>query len=380
VIPERKLDTVIKRSEIINKSKWNAIIKDLPGVGILQTWEWGAIKSKYGWRPEHYIWQDQSGKIKAAALILIREISLPVISKKLRMIYIPQGPLLDWSNTSLRGKVLDDIREFSQGMNVLSIKVDPEVIYGIGEKIDAADSKFLLAQEIVDELKKEGWLFSPQQIQFKNTAWIRLEKSENELLSAMKQKTRYNIRLAGRKGVCVREGGISDLDKLYHMYLDTSIRDSFIIRPKEYYLDVWSKFIKAEMAVPLIAEVEEEVVAGLLLFHFGNRSWYLYGMSTDKHREKMPNYLLQWEAIKLSKKFNSRIYDLWGAPDNFDNQDRMWGVYRFKQGLGCEVVKRIGAYDYPLSKITYKIINIFIPWFLSITRKIRKAQQLQELE
>jgi len=371
---------VIKQSEILNKSKWNTIIKDLPGVSILQTWEWGEVKSKYGWRSEQYIWRDQSGKINAAALILIKEINVPIISKKLRTIYIPQGPLLDWSNKSLRRKVLDDIREFAQGKDVLFIKIDPEIIYGIGEQIDNTDSKFLLAQEIINELKKEGWLFSPQQIQFKNTAWIRPEKSESELLAAMKQKTRYNIRLAGRKGVRIREGGIDDLDRLYQMYLETSIRDGFIIRPKEYYMCVWAKFIKAKMAVPLIAQVDEGVVAGLLLFHFGNRSWYLYGMSTGKHREKMPNYLLQWEAIKISKKFSSKIYDLWGAPDNFNNQDRMWGVYRFKQGLGCEVIQRIGAYDYPLNKITYKILNIFIPRILSVTRKIRKAQQFQELE
>ena len=102
---------MIKQNGILNKSKWNAIIKDMPGVSILQTWEWGEVKSKYGWRPEQYIWRDQSGKINAAALILIKEISMPVISKKFRTIYIPQGPLLDWSNTSLRGKVLDDIRD-----------------------------------------------------------------------------------------------------------------------------------------------------------------------------------------------------------------------------------------------------------------------------
>jgi lipid II:glycine glycyltransferase (peptidoglycan interpeptide bridge formation enzyme) len=331
---------VINQSEISSKSEWNAIIKDLPGISILQTWEWGAVKSKYGWRPEHYIWRDQSGDVAAAALILIKEISVPVLKKSVRTIYIPQGPLLDWSNTPLRGKVLDDIRA----------------------------------------LEKNGWLYSTQQIQFKNTAWIRLEKSEDDLLAAMKQKTRYNIRLAGRKGVLIREGGIDDLERLYQMYLETSIRDGFIIRPKKYYFDVWSKFIKAKMAVPLIAEVDNEMVAGLLLFHFGNRSWYLYGMSTGKHREKMPNYLLQWEAIRKSKKFGCSIYDLWGAPDNFEKKDRMWGVYRFKQGLGCKVVQRIGAYDYPLNKITYKIINKLIPRFLSITRKIRKIQQLQELE
>lgn len=371
---------MINQSEISSKSEWNAIVKDLPGISILQTWEWGAVKSKYGWRPEHYIWRDQSGDVAAAALILIKEISVHVLKKSIRTIYIPQGPLLDWSNTPLRGKVLDDIRKFARGMGASLIKVDPEIIYGMGERIDNTDKKFLLAQEIVNELEKNGWLYSAQQIQFKNTAWIRLEKSEDELLAAMKQKTRYNIRLAGRKGVFIREGRIDDLERLYQMYLETSIRDGFIIRPKKYYFDVWSKFIKAKMAVPLIAEVENEMVAGLLLFHFGNRSWYLYGMSTDKHREKMPNYLLQWEAIRKSKKFGCSIYDLWGAPDKFEKKDRMWGVYRFKQGLACKVVQRIGAYDYPLNKITYKIINKLIPRFLSITRKIRKVQQLQELE
>jgi len=371
---------VINQSDILNKVEWNALIKDLPGFSVLQAWEWGAVKSKYGWKPEHYIWRDEFGKVNAAALILVREKNIPVLNISFRTIYIPQGPLLDWSNESLREKVLDDIRVFAQGRKAILIKIDPEVVYGIGEHLDTTDRVFLQAQETVNELLKERWLFSPQQIQFKNTAWIKLEKPENELLSAMKQKTRYNIRLADRRGVCIREGGIDDLDRLYQMYLETSIRDGFIIRPKEYYIDVWSEFINAKMAVPLIAEVEGEIVAGLLLFHFGNRSWYLYGMSTGKHREKMPNYLLQWKAIRLSKKLGCSVYDLWGAPDIFNNQDRMWGVYRFKQGLGCQVVQRIGAYDFPLNKIAYKIFSIVIPRFLSITRKIRKAQQLQELE
>ena len=371
---------MINQSDIFSKSEWNALIKNLPGFSVLQTWEWGAVKSKYGWKPERYIWRDEFGKVNAAALILVREKTIPILNMSFRTIYIPQGPLLDWSNVLLREKVLDDIRVFAQGINALLIKIDPEIIYGVGEQLDITDREFLQAQEVVDELLNEGWLFSPQQIQFKNTAWIKLEKSENELLAAMKQKTRYNIRLAERRGVCIREGGIDDLDGLYQMYLETSIRDGFIIRPKEYYIDVWSEFIEAKMAVPLIAEVEGEMVAGLLLFHFGNRSWYLYGMSTGKHREKMPNYLLQWKAIKFSKELGCSVYDLWGAPDIFNNQDGMWGVYRFKLGLGCQVVQRIGAYDFPLSKITYKIFSIVIPGFLSITRKIRKAQQLQDLE
>lgn len=368
------------KSEIVNELEWNVSISDLPGVSILQTWEWGVVKSNHGWRPKHYVWRDKPGNISAAALVLIREIKVPVISKRIQMIYVPQGPLLDWSNNTLRRTVLDDICGFTRDIGALFIKIDPEIIYGMGEKLDRTDSKFLQTQKIMNELQRDGWVFSPQQIQFKNTSWIGLDKSEKELLADMKQKTRYNIRLAGRKGVYIRKGGIDDLDGLYQMYLETSIRDGFIIRPREYYLNVWTTYIKAQMAVPLIAEVNGEGVAGLMLFHFCNRSWYLYGMSTSKHREKMPNHLLQWEAIKLSKEFGCSIYDLWGAPDTFNNQDRMWGVHRFKLGLGGEVVQRIGAYDFPLNRITYKIFNKYIPQFLSITRKIRKVQQLQELE
>jgi lipid II:glycine glycyltransferase (peptidoglycan interpeptide bridge formation enzyme) len=179
--------------------------------------------------------------------------------------------------------------------------------------------------------------------------------------------------------VSVREAGLDELELVYEMYAETSNRDGFIIRPKEYYLDLWSSFISAGMATPLLAEVEGDVVAGLMLFHFGDRSWYIYGMSTNKHREKMPNYLLQWEAIRLSKARGCKVYDLWGAPDVFDESDRMWGVYRFKEGLGGKVVQTKGALDYPVSRIKYKIIQEILPGILAITRKIRRRQIQNEL-
>ncbi len=136
--------------------------------------------------------------------------------------------------------------------------------------------------------------------------------------------------------------------------------------------------MRSNKAVPLIAEVEGEMIAGMILFFFASRIWYVYGMSTEKHREKMPNYLLQWEAIKLGKKLGCGQYDLWGAPDIFDKSDNMWGVYRFKVGLGSKAVQRIGAYDLPVRKNAYTIFIKFLPRFLSITRKIRKIQQLRE--
>jgi peptidoglycan pentaglycine glycine transferase (the first glycine) len=120
-------------------------------------------------------------------------------------------------------------------------------------------------------------------------------------------------------------------------------------------------------------------VAGLILFHFARKAWYFYGMSSDLHREKMPNYQLQWEAIRLAKKLGCEIYDLWGAPEELDENDPMWGVFRFKQGLGGKLIKTIGAWDYPVNNITYNIYNVLLPKLLSVFRFFRKRQIKQEI-
>ncbi len=134
------------------------------------------------------------------------------------------------------------------------------------------------------------------------------------------------------------------------MYSETASRDEFIIRDHAYYLDVWTRFYENGMLTPLIAEVEDQAVAAIMLFTYANRSWYIYGMSASEHREKMPNYLLQWEAICSAKSAGSTVYDLWGAPDEFSENDRMWGVYQFKRGLGGYEVITPGAWDFPLRK------------------------------
>jgi lipid II:glycine glycyltransferase (peptidoglycan interpeptide bridge formation enzyme) len=275
--------------------------------------------------------------------------------------------------------VLSELVDYGKKHRASYIKIDPQVIPE-EKRISGVNDEGLISQSTLQWMIREGWLLSTQQIQFKNSFWINLTPSADELLIEMKQKTRYNIRLSERKEIEVREGNVADLDLLYAMYLETSIRDGFIIRPKEYYLDVWEKFIHSKMAVPLIATFQGEPVAALILFHFAGKSYYLYGMSTDNHREKMPNYLLQWKAILHSKQLGCEIYDLWGAPDVSDEGDRMWGVYRFKEGLGGKVVQTLGAYDYPTSKFTYTIIQRLLPFGQKITRWLRNKQMREELE
>ncbi len=362
----------------MKKESWNQIVSSFSPTSLLQSWQWGDIKSRYGWEVDHKTWTNEQDEIQAAAMILKREQRIPFIGLGLKILYVPKGPLLDWRG-EIRERVLQDLVDYAREVGAVYIKIDPDLIIAEGYQGSDDFSQNEREQEIIQQMVDNGWIISKQQIQFKNTFIIDLSKTPEEILSDMKQKTRYNIRLAGRKGVTVRNLELDELDKLYEMYAETSNRDGFIIRPRDYYLDLWRTFISADMATALVAEVEGELVAGLMLFHFGDRSWYLYGMSTNKHREKMPNYLLQWEAIKISHEKGCSVYDLWGAPDEFNKTDRMWGVYRFKEGLGAKVLQTTGALDYPVRKIEYKIIQELLPQIQNITRKIRRRQIKNEL-
>ncbi|VAW32326.1 tRNA-dependent lipid II--amino acid ligase [hydrothermal vent metagenome] len=152
------------------------------------------------------------------------------------------------------------------------------------------------------------------------------------------------------------------------MYAETAVRDGFGIRPSAYYLDAWRSFQQAGMGHLLIAEFEGDPVAAVYLIRFGQRVIYMYGASTHKERQRMPNYLLQWEAIRWAKAQGCTVYDLWGAPDNFDKSDRLWGVWRFKAGFNGQVVRHIGAWDYPVRPLLYHLYTVALPKYLNYLR------------
>jgi lipid II:glycine glycyltransferase (peptidoglycan interpeptide bridge formation enzyme) len=357
------------RHEIVAQSQhWNDVVASLPNAHVLQTWEWGQIKSRFGWKPIYMLWRDESEKVVAAALVLERTIHLIGIETPMRVMYVPKGPVLNWSDIELRHIVLSDLQTAALDEGVIFVKIDPDVTLGTGvpDQTDSRDNP--LGQDVSAELIEMGWRFSEEQIQFRNTVIIDLTPDSETLLANMKQKTRYNVRLAGRRGVIIREAKEEDLELLYGMYVETSIRDDFVIRDKDYYWTVWSTFMQSGIAQPIIAEVDGVPVGALIPFCFADKTWYLYGMSRAIHRDKMPNYLLQWDAMCRAKANECSIYDLWGAPDEFNKSDSMWGVYRFKQGLGGEVVRHIGAWDLPIKPIYYRLYVQFLPRFLKIMR------------
>lgn len=356
--------------EDMDASKWDALIERLPNTHVLQTWEWAKVKSQFGWQPHPTVWHDREGEVAAAAMVLERSVKLLGSVVKPRVMYVPKGPLLrDWSDADLRQQVLQDLSVMARSRGNIFVKIDPDVSLAEGVPDDAQAQDDPEGQQVVEDLKARGWRFSEDQIQFRNTVLVDLRPSEETLLSNMKQKTRYNVRLAGRKGVTVRTATQGDLDTLYRMYAETSVRDGFVIREEAYYKMVWQTFMQAGMADPLIAEVDGETVAAVVIYRFAGKAWYLFGMSRLLHREKMPNHLLQFEAMRRAKAAGCQVYDLWGAPNVFDDGDSLWGVYRFKEGFGGKVVRHIGAWDLPVRGASYTLYTRTLPKVLSVMRR-----------
>ncbi len=364
----------------MNLEQWNAIIASFPNPHILQTWQWGDVKAHFGWTPSHRIWGDAQNP-DAAALILAREIPIAGFAARLRVLYVPKGPMLrDWGNADLRNDVLDDLQSLARQRGAIFVKMDPDVALGVGVPGGPEAESSPLGEMLQTELRARGWRYSDEQIQFRNTVLLDLTPSEEEMLARMKQKTRYNIRYAARNGVDVRIGNPTDFDRLYRMYAETSARNEFIIRSRDYYQKLWQTFFDAGMLDPLIAEVDGEPVGAVMLFRYAGRAWYIYGMSREVHRKKMPNSLLQWEAMRRAKALGCLEYDLWGAPESFDESDSMWGVFRFKRGLGGEVFRTLGAYDYPVRPIFYRLYTQTLPRILNIMRRRRKLHTNQMIE
>ncbi len=201
---------------------------------------------------------------------------------------------------------------------------------------------------------------SPHNIQPPRTIIVDINSAEEQILARMKQKTRYNIRLAEKKGVTVRTW--ADIESFHKMMLVTGGRDGFGVHAREYYQRAYDLLHPKQMGELLLAEYEGKPLAALFVAQYGNRAYYLYGASTDEERNRMPTYLLQWEAMKWAKARGCEEYDLWGIPDeeeatleaNFETRhDGLWGVYRFKRGFGGELKRAVQAMDKVYNPLLY---------------------------
>lgn len=311
----------------------------MPSPHILQSWEWGEIKQETNrWRPYRYAFY-QNKRLIAIASIGSKKVG------PFSFMYAPRGPLFSTILDNFK-PVLSTLSKIARDHKAVWLKIDPDISLSTSsfKQVDWVANEE--GQIIRSSLASAGWKVSQQQIQFPNTQILDLTLSEENLMTNMSANTRRKIRVAERKDVKIRAGSEDDLPRLYVMYSETASRDRFRIRPYEYYRITWKKMLQANMAQIFIASHRDEDIAFCLLFHGGNTCWFFYGASTNKERNRMPNYLLQWESIRWAKSNCYRCYDLWGAPTVFNEDDPLWGVHQFKRGFRGSLIRGLGAWDY----------------------------------
>jgi lipid II:glycine glycyltransferase (peptidoglycan interpeptide bridge formation enzyme) len=332
---------------IEDREGWNSFVSGSRYGHILQSWEWGELKRRQGWEPVRLALAD-SGAVSAVAQVLVR--SLPYGLG--RLAYVPRGPAVDFEDTALVADLLEAMRALAADRDVISLKIEPDALDG----------------PVASQFSALG-LEPASPVQMRSSIWVDLTASEEEIMARQKQKTRYNVRLAAKKGIVVSHGGPEDVADWYRMYEVTAQRDGFVIHSLDYYRSVLEILGSAGLATLLLAHHEGDLLAGIVVFVFGAKAQYMYGASSNLKRNLMAPYLLQWEGMRWARDRGAGIYDLWGIPDRLEENEELWGVYRHKRGYGGEIVRYVGAFDIVQTPIRhFALERIARPLFKRVAR------------
>ncbi len=329
--------------------RWDAFIAASPSGHLIQSWGWGELKASAGWHPLRLaLWDTQREQIVAAAQVLRRTPAhLPLAFGHLA--YIPKGPVFDWSNHDDPYLVQTFFSQLHLNLHKQgTIALQVEFAY----EVDSQKSNMLISNLGAMHFQQV------QAIQPGRTILLDLTPEEDTLLANMKEKWRYNIRLAGRKGVQIRQAEtVEDVQNWYRLLQTTSTRDRFGIHTLEYYLRAWQIFTPRKQAQLFLAQYNEQLLAGIFVGLMAKQAIYLYGASSNEQRQLMPNYLLQWEAIRWAKQAGATTYDFWGIPESDEQSEAMAGVYRFKSGWGGRIVRFLGNYECVYHPLTMRLVR-----------------------
>ena len=313
----------------VTLTKWNQFLTKFPDAHLLQMGEWGELKKDFGWKPVRVISED------AGVQILFRRLPLGFTIGYMPKVSSDQLPVTN-------DQFWREVDSVCKKNRAVFLKLEP----------DTWEDEFIIHHS--------SFIISKHNIQPPRTITLDITANEEDILARMKPKCRYNIRLAEKKGVTVRAW--DDVAAFHEMMTVTGGRDGFGVHSKDYYQRAYELFHPKGTCELLVAEYESKPLASLMVFANAKRAWYVYGASNNEERNRMPTYLLQWEAIRWAKARGCEEYDLWGVPDEneetleaqFESRhDGLWGVYRFKRGFGGQLKRAAQALDRVYNPLLY---------------------------
>lgn len=343
------------------KELYNDFIISSPKGHILQTWQWGEIKGISGWKPIRII-IEEDGLIVGACSLLVRKLPFRMGS----LFYASRGPVLDIGRDDVWEMMLQAIKELAKQNQVMFLKIDPDV-----PEEDNIWKSRLMEAGFINAEKGEGF----EGVQPRHVFRLDISLSEEYLLANMNQKTRYNLRLAEKKGVTVGTGNIEDLSQFYRLLQETAARDRFLIRNYQYFRTLYETLSPAGMTELFLTIYEDKLIAGALAFRLGEKAWYIYGASSNQYRNVMPNYLMQWRMIQWAKAKGCTLYDFRGVPGDVPENHPLYGLVKFKKGFGGQYVSFVGEYDLVFNRFRYGLYRFLEPKY---QKGIRKFIQIKK--
>lgn len=338
--------------------EYEAFVQACPKGNFAQSSLWAKQKPMWDWQA--LAARDESGAIKGTLALLIRKVpGLPFT-----LMYGCRGPVCDVSDQATLRELLDGARRLAKERRSYVLKLDPDV-----PSSNTVFRDYMLGQGF--QMKEGGKNF--EAIQPKYVFRLDVEgKTEEEIMAGFHQKWRYNIRLAGRKGVEVRVCGKEMVPDFSRLMLETGVRDGFVTRQPEYFANMLDNL--GEHCRLYMAFYEGAPIAGTLAIHYGDKVWYLYGASSNEHRNLMPNYLLQWRMIQWAVETGCRVYDFRGVSGDLSEDNPLYGLYQFKKGFGGTFTEFVGEMDLVLNRPVYFAVE----HGTNLLKEVRKRRYLKK--
>ncbi len=320
--------------EIGDKDSWDAFLTKQKYSSFLQASQWLDFQKNWSRKVFPLAVLGEREEILAVAGLLLKDTPL-----KKPYLYCPRGPVLKEESglgEEVWKKLMKGIKDRAESEGAVFLRLEPSFF-------PPSDLTPLLERSV--------------DIQPSRTLILNLDQEESSLLQGMHQKTRYNIRLAAKKGVEVRAGQRSDFDQVWKLLEQTGQRDGFRSHSKKYYqkmLDTDQDLIKMKVAV-----YEGRIIAMGIFSFFSPVVTYMHGASSYEYRSLMAPYALQWSAMTEGRALGYLYYDFYGI-----DEDKWPGVTRFKLGFGGSILEMPGTFDLPFNQRWYNIYKFL--------RKIRR--------
>lgn len=321
------------------KQEWDDFVSALPYTQFTQSWGWGELQKSVGRNVERYFVVSDEGPVPIAAVQLMHQ-ARPVVGGYW---LAPRGPVFASPlDQGAKEAVMDFLARELVLPNGLFVRLEPLLLL---------PSVYRLPPDFIPHRS-----FNPA-----TTVLVDLKKSENDLLLAMHQKTRYNVRLAERHGVTVRVGTDEELGTFLRLTKETEERDKFSAPDFSYLEKTYRIMAREGIARLRVADYKGETLAMSMEMSYGDTVTYLHGASSSRHRNVMAPFALHWEAIRAAKAEGKKVYDFWGCnPEdaNDPNYKPSWeGITRFKLGWGGARVSLLGTFDVACKPWLYRTLK-----------------------